>query len=127
MRGRRRLGAVFAAAVLMMSAVSVRGASSGNLDGHDTYGFSVHTGATSYLVEAVDGDNIVWGSETVSVSGSYHEHSLAYIKSQLPLSGYPDLSLRATVATGSGGCGCIGSQSTVDILDLLMLLVQLLL
>lgn len=102
--------------IVALVAVLAMVPTSGNLDGHSTYGFSVQAGATAYLVEAVDSGNIVWGSQSVNVSGGSYQGSLATIKSQLPLSGYPYLTLRATVTAGVT-CSCIGAQSTVDILD----------
>lgn len=103
---------IIVVAVAVLAMVS----GSGNLDSHSTYGFTVRAGAAAYLVEAVDSSNVVWGSQSIDVSGAYHEESLATIKSQLPLSGYPYLTLRATVTAGVS-CGCLGEQSTVDILD----------
>lgn len=108
-------GLVLAAACAAALMVPAR---PGNLDNAHNVGFHVPNDSTAVILDAVDGDNVVWGSDEFSVSTTYVEHSLDYLKSQLPLSGnYPELTLRLTVTGGQSGCGCIGHDSTVAILD----------
>ena len=53
------------------------------------------------ILDAIDGNGTVYATEEFSVSGTYVAyHSLAVLKAQLPLGGYPDLTLRRTVADG---------------------------
>lgn len=88
--------------------------SDNNLNGHSSAHFTVPSGSTAVRVDAVDSSNNIWATDEVPVHTTYVYYDLSAIKSQLPLGGYPDLTLVVTVTTN--GCSC-SYESTVAILD----------